>query len=362
MATMRSRVTRFLKDETIIYLQTKNKKPLYQQLREMKSLKDYYGYIPYHYIKHHMYIDSFNSSILDYIPPEIVHQYCDIVNPESARLYTEDKRKFQEKMDRNGLPTIPIIYTVFSDRTIRDQGGYQRQFPEFVSSIIESANTEFFLKPFDGGSGHGIFKMEVCDRSIVIESHKITDEEHFYNILFSTPKYTVYIIQPGFQQHAVLNRLNASCVNTIRIDTFIENVNVVHNAAFLRMSNGKFYTDNLHRGGIMVGIDLESGVLHEVGRTLSTYGVQDVREHPATGFRFSDLTIPFWEEVKKLVRSAALSLLPLHYIGWDVAIGSESPVLVEANHDLDIFAQQEAAGGLRQTPLGQAVLETRYPA
>jgi hypothetical protein len=76
-----------------------------------------------------------------------------------------------------------------------------------------------------------------------------------------------------------------------------------------------------------------------------------------SGFRFQGTAIPFWDGVKKLVCSAALVLLPLRWLGWDVAIGKDGPVLVEANHNHDVFFMQTLVGGLRDTSIGREILQ-----
>jgi hypothetical protein len=174
--------------------------------------------------------------------------------------------------------------------------------------------------------------------------------------LFSKSSHDEFIIQPGIIQHELLNRINPSSVNTIRIDTLIVGDDVVHNAALLRMSNGYTCTDNWAKGGVVVSVDLDTGMLDDVGRTKAKFGRLHMHEHPLTRFCFGGTQLPFWSQVKKLVRCGALVLRPLTFLGWDVAIGADGPILVEANHDFDIFMSQDAARGLRKTPVGVTIV------
>ncbi len=75
-----------------------------------------------------------------------------------------------------------------------------------------------------------------------------------------------------------------------------------------------------------------------------------------TKARFEGIVLPFWPQLIDLVSAAALTLRPLEYLGWDVAIAPDGPVIVEANPELDIFFMQEACGGLLPTAIGQAIL------
>lgn len=86
------------------------------------------------------------------------------------------------------------------------------------------------------------------------------------------------------------------------------------------------------------------------------HGGGEFRHHPKTKVHFEAIALPFWPQLIDLVSSAALTLEPLKCLGWDVAIGPDGPVIVEANDGMDIFLMQEACGGLRHTVVGPAVL------
>lgn len=47
------------------------------------------------------------------------------------------------------------------------------------------------------------------------------------------------------------------------------------------------------------------------------------------------MKIPFWEEVSEIVTKAHCLIPNLRYIGWDIAITDDGPVIIEANHDAD---------------------------
>jgi Sugar-transfer associated ATP-grasp len=58
------------------------------------------------------------------------------------------------------------------------------------------------------------------------------------------------------------------------------------------------------RGGIIVKIDLDKGVLDDFGKTKAKFGRLHIQKHPFSGFRFAGTPIPFWSEVKEVVRDA----------------------------------------------------------
>ena len=261
-------------------------------------------------------------------------------------------------MIHNNLPGVNHLFTVQRSRSIQDKNEREVSFNAFGNNLRESDTSKFFIKPVNGGSGNGIYEMVVRGRCLEINAKEIANENAFYEALFSRSRFHEFIVQPELSQHELLNRMNPSSVNTIRIDTFIQGDDVINNAALLKMSDGHRYTDNWSKGGIIVNIDLDTGVLDNLGKTKAKYGKLFVEKHPVSGFCFGGVAIPFWSEVKQLVRAAALVLRPLRFLGWDVAIAPGGPILVEANHDFSIFMSQEASGGLRKTPVGKEILRS----
>ena len=55
-------------------------------------------------------------------------------------------------------------------------------------------------------------------------------------------------------------------------------------------------------------------------------------EVPATGVRVLGRSLPMFAECCELARRAALLLLPMRTLGWDIAITPDGPVLLEGNN------------------------------
>jgi len=63
------------------------------------------------------------------------------------------------------------------------------------------------------------------------------------------------------------------------------------------------------------------------------------------------------------VRKAAPVMLPLRSLGWDVALTPDGPLLIEVNHDYDIFLSQTLVAAIarrrsdeRSSIVGRALL------
>jgi hypothetical protein len=155
--------------------------------------------------------------------------------------------------------------------------------------------------------------------------------------IFSEVHKSEFLFQETVKQHPELNLLNDSCLNTIRIDTFIDSegkIDII--SAYLRLGINNCNVDNISSGGCGVGIDLKTGKLKKYGYGLvQTCGAEIFTEHPVSKTRFENFSLPFFDQVKELVIKAA-SLVPvLRLVGWDVAIGESGPFLIEGNSDYD---------------------------
>lgn len=89
------------------------------------------------------------------------------------------------------------------------------------------------------------------------------------------------------------------------------------------------FTDNACSGGIYAAIDIEKGVI-------CTPAVSDDFEvqyytHPSTGVQIPGFKIPMWEDVLKMIHSCYDALPYAKYVGWDIAISIDGPLIIEAN-------------------------------
>ena len=73
-----------------------------------------------------------------------------------------------------------------------------------------------------------------------------------------------------------------------------------------------------------------------------------VERHPVTGVCFENFSLPFWDEVEKLVLKAHAFIPSVISIGWDVAITEKGPVLLEGNDNWEISGPQDMDGGLKE--------------
>jgi hypothetical protein len=125
---------------------------------------------------------------------------------------------------------------------------------------------------------------------------------------------------------------------------------VIHRAV-AKIATGTNPADNYWRpGNRLGGIDLASGritrVVHGAGADL----VVDA-PHPDTGAPIVGTTIPGWQHLTDMVRTASQVFAGIRTQSWDVALTADGPVFLELNYggDLNLHQLAHGAGVLDET-------------
>lgn len=157
------------------------------------------------------------------------------------------------------------------------------------------------------------------------------------------------LIQELIVQHPALRAFQTNCVNTIRAITIRgKSGKIGLFAAFLRVGNDNdSFVDNRAKGGLGIGVELETGRLMKYGFPHEKFGTKTM-VHPLSGITFEGYQLPFWQEAVELILKAHRQFPDLQTIGWDVTMTEKGPVIVEANDCWEISGPQDTYGGLKK--------------
>lgn len=188
----------------------------------------------------------------------------------------------------------------------------KKQFIDFMAS-----RDEVIIKPSNESCGVGVEKLKKSDFSSIDAMYEYVHGK------------SSMIVEDVIKQHELINKINPSSVNTLRIVTIFSEgaAHVVY--AFIRIGNGDRPVDNINAGGMCAPIDIESGIITHVGydKDRITYS-----SHPKTGCPIEGYTIPMWHEAMAVCEKAAAKIPQMGYVGWDIAITPSGPVMVEGNN------------------------------
>lgn len=264
----------------------------------------------------------------------------------------DDKLLFDQLMRPSGLRLPDLLsYTRMGSlvspsgqvEPLRDQGATR----DHLSSLLSgSPNGALFAKPIIAQQGKGAF---------LLNRDNLNDNSQaFHKAVFNTD----YIIQEALQQHEGMSALYPNSINTLRVVVGQEKGGGVRPlTAIVRMGSGGRPVDNVHAGGLFVGVDLATGRLKTYGYRIFSFGGGRFREHPDTGLMFEGHEIPLFDEVLDLAVQAH-TRLPNAYVGWDIGVTPTGPVIIEANSAPYVEMMDVAHGGLRNDPTLRAFLRS----
>lgn len=186
------------------------------------------------------------------------------------------------------------------------------------------------VKPLNECGGKGVE---------VISINKDSDLEKIFNSLIRNKQYLVedYIIQCK-----QMNSLYDKSVNTLRVLTFYKNKKVYILKYVLKIGNGGA-VDNFSSGGMYTFVD-ESGKVY-VPAIDEEGNVFDV--HPLSKKKIVGFEIPKYKEVVDFVKELGKVVPEVRYVGWDIAITDDGPVVVEGNNFSGIFQVKSSISGIK---------------
>jgi hypothetical protein len=189
----------------------------------------------------------------------------------------------------------------------------ENNFEDFQKFIANHAT--FMRKPYDGLGGADVTKIKTQD---------IGNPKEFFEELRTKHLFLEELVI----QHEKLNELCDTSVNTIRIMTFNNHGHPEILWAGLRIGNGINPVDNFHAGGMGAEINLKTGTL--IGPALDK-DLNEFNHHPKSKVKIDGFQIPYFKEVKEMVKKASLESDKILVVGWDVAITPTGPLIIEGN-------------------------------
>jgi hypothetical protein len=222
------------------------------------------------------------------------------VNDLAARQFMNHK----ENLLKRCPDLVKRDFLVLEEHSKKDILDFIRKHPKFVSKINASAC----------GEGFCVYESDGSDPYEILEKIKIQGAD---------------ILEEYVYQHTAISEIYPESVNTIRMHTVNNGKEVrCFINPYMRIGANGSVVDVAGEGYKLV-LNPDGTVLESV--FLKSGLVEKAEYHRDTGKRFSEVKIPFMEEVYELVKKAAVRCPETPYIGWDVAIRQDGPLLIEGN-------------------------------
>ncbi|MGB3776094.1 MAG: sugar-transfer associated ATP-grasp domain-containing protein [Leeuwenhoekiella sp.] len=309
--------------------------------------------IPTYYVKKFMYLKS-SGSYEDFLTPNEVRDINSSQKLHRLEYTSLLKNKLASALyfEKCGLsipemPSYNVENLFFHNKKITKLTNIEDLTVFFRKVMQESGKENLFLKH------HG--EMGGVDCYLL----KLTDLEPKLNEIGSILLKGSFIHQEAVVQHDEINKIYEYSLNTMRFETYIDNENQKHiRTCYIRFGADGNVIDNSSAGGIGVPVDVESGQLYEKGfkRAKGTRGASIYLTHPNSDTPFKNFIVPHFEEAKQLVYDC-MKYVPNRYVGWDVAISKNGPVLIEGNGSPRL---RESPGGFKATSIGREIINEIY--
>ncbi len=224
-------------------------------------------------------------------------------SPETKRVLG-DKQQFHIWARKVGVRTADLIAIVRDGAATTIDG-----------TVVESrmlAGRAMIAKPTDGSGGQGVRLVRSLDE---------------------VPQAGSFILEEALFQHPYAAAIFPDAVNTIRVMVGGQPgkgmilIGVAH-----RFGTGRSApTDNFKAGGIVSWVDPETGRLSDAIADLGGPDRVLFSHHPSSKAAIAGVTIPDWPAVLSLARRATEALAAPCYVGWDIAVTADGPVIIEGN-------------------------------
>lgn len=298
--------------------------------RRLKA-REYYRfglYRPERWVRRALYVAQAEGTLASRYAAHLLY--------ENEFRIVNDKRRFGDWCERQGLPAVRILGTA-SDGQFRWNVEPDGAFPRL----------DVFLKLAQAYGGVNTMQALWKDGAFHCSDGVARTPDEMLGMVKEWSRAEPVVVQPLLVNHPVVRALSVRALNTCRLTTCrTKSGGVTTVAAAIRIALGDSTADNVAQGGIAAGIDLTRGTLSEAVLIDKHFDEHRFSRHPDTGAQITGLELPDWGGIRGLAERGH-SLLDVPCLSWDIAILESGPVVVEANWNGDNWVPQVVA----DTPL-----------
>ena len=180
------------------------------------------------------------------------------------------------------------------------------------------------FKSSDGSQGRGVCMLDIKDGRDVKTGQSILE-------LFQSTKGD-FVLQERITEHSALSHLSPNSLNTIRITTYICQGKVYHAPIAIRFGVGDSFVDNLHAGGLGIGVQDDGTLLKTAWRIDSRHQGIAYTQNPNNGEPFEGYKIPYMDRVIDFTEKNHGRIPGMGMVSWDIVISEDGrPIVIEVN-------------------------------
>ncbi len=293
-----------------------------EQEQEIRAFWEKYGFqdIPLQW--HRFYYGKTHQIRPDFVPsPLFFQQIKPAMNNVSYGAVWSDKSYLDYFL--RGIPTAQCVLRNVDGRFLDAQF---RLIDRKEAEEILNRYDALVVKPaVDTNTGRGVVLLH---KPYSVESIIASHRKNF-------------VVQIPLRQHPDMGQLNASSVNTIRINSVLLEKDAHVMSAFVKVGQAGAFADNSGHDRYFVGIR-ENGTYmdYAIDHDFNKY-----TEIPS-GYTFAGQKVPCFDKVCQMIELAHQQVAHFGFAFWDVCVGEDGePVVVEMNlKNPDAMIPQVATG------------------
>jgi len=246
----------------------------------------------------------------------------------------QDKYRFAQICAGKGIPHVGTL-------AVFDGGRQTHPITPFVPDAPKLWTKALRLKGGAGGAKWIRDGSAYCNRDgRAIHAGNLAEEFRRHDCL----------VQPFLENHPEIARVSNGALAALRIVT---GMNARREAEFVAtlicLPHG---VSECSVAAILGSVDPGDGHI----RHAALPGGEPITHHPDTGARIEGIVLPYWRESVDLVSRAHATVFPrFAFLGWDVALTEDGPVLLEANSGWGAIFHQMLDGPLGRTAFSRLV-------
>jgi hypothetical protein len=218
---------------------------------------------------------------------------------------------------------------VFSEHLHREWMVVEAGNADEVRAFVEKHGTIVTKEPV-GQAGTGVHRYHASE---------VEDWAAFHRGLFERGE---FLLEQLIVQHPDLAAVCPGTVNTTRVTAFFDG-ETTHILAIAQKFGRGAVSDQMTFGGFYTMLDDDG---HAAGPGYDSHGHVHER-HPDSGFVIADFQLPLMDEVRAFVDRVARVVPQVQYVGWDIVVSPDGPVLVEGNWGAGVYENKPSVTGIR---------------
>ncbi|MES2304401.1 MAG: sugar-transfer associated ATP-grasp domain-containing protein [Gemmatimonadota bacterium] len=251
------------------------------------------------------------------------------VNPADAVRALNDKILTTQRLVAAGIP-MPKLLGVIGGMSATTGAPTSASIATALSALAAAASPGgIVIKPNRGQGGHGVEVFPRTDRAGLVRPDGSVVSIAAVAAMLANRPVAQWKVEEWLAPHPATARFAPESLATVRILTFRApdgRINV--GPATLKLPIDASGVDNFGAGNLAAPLDLTTGRL---GPAVHAITRGKVVVHPRTGERIEDAVLPQVEALVQLASAAAEVLNELTILGWDIALTTDGPRVIEGN-------------------------------